>query len=247
MFEKSPTFSKYTGGGNKVIGINLGYVPYIEPETKDDRKPMKVAVVLAILAHAVFFVLQIPAGRDRPLRIGQKKAVYAVKQVRFQPPPPRAEQQVPKKKERKRVIPIPDPTPEEPEPIRLEEIEVPDVDFVGDSDVIFGIPEGPPGPGRAGLAAIRMTGDITPPQKIFAPTPRYTEEGRQSRTQGVVILEAVVDTRGNVDSVRVLKGLPNGLSEEAVQTARAWKYKPALLDGQPVAVFLNVTIRFSLQ
>lgn len=246
MFEDSPTFSKYTAGSRKVINVNLGHVPYIEPETKDDRKPMKVAIVLAVLAHAVFFILQIPEGRARPLHVGQKKAVYAVKQVRFQPPPPRAEQQVPKKKEKKRVIPIPDPTPEEPEPIRVAELEVPEVDFYSDSDAVFGIPEGPPGPGRS-VQAIRMTGDITPPQKVFAPTPRYTEEGRQSRTQGVVILEAVVDTAGNVDDVKVLKGLPNGLSEEAVQTASTWKYRPALLDGKPVAVFLNLTIRFSLQ
>lgn len=246
MFDKSPTFSRYGGGPRKVIGVNLGYVPYIEPETKDDRKPMKAAIILAIVAHAVFFILQIPEGREQPLRIGKRKAVYVVKQVRFRPPPPRAEQQVPKKKEKKRVIPIPDPTPEEPEPLVEAEIEVPEVDIFSDTDAIFGIPDGPPGSG-SGVNAIRMTGDITPPQKIFAPTPRYTEEGRQSRTQGVVILEAVVDTQGNVDSVRVLKGLPNGLSEEAVQTARAWKYKPALLNGKPVAVFLNLTIRFSLQ
>ncbi len=246
MFEDSPTFSKYGAGSRRVISVNLGYVPYVEPETKDDRKPMKVAVILAVIAHVVFFALTLPEGSQRPLKVGQKKAAYVVKQVRFKPPPPRVEQQVPKRKEKKRVIPIPDPTPEEPEPIRLAEIDMPDLDFTGDDDVIFGIPEGPPGPGFSGRA-LRMTGDITPPQKIFAPTPRYTEEGRQSRTQGVVILEAIVDEEGNVVSVKVLKGLPNGLSEEAVQTAQMWKYKPALLDGKPVAVFLNLTIRFSLQ
>ncbi len=245
MFDKSPTFSRFGGGSRKVIGVNLGYVPYIEPETKEDRRPMKAAIVLAILAHAIFFILNMPEGRETPLRIGQKKAVYVVKQVRFKPPPPRAEQQIQKKKQKKRVIPIPDPTPEEPEPLIDEEIEVPDYDLFSTSDTVYGIPDGPPGPGV--MQAMRLTGDITPPQKVYAPTPRYTEEGRQSRTQGVVILEAIVDTEGNVNNVRVLKGLPNGLSEEAVQTASTWKYKPALLDGKPVPVFLNLTIRFSLQ
>ena len=244
MFDKSPTFNKYSAGSRKVIGVNLGYVPYIEPETKDDRKPMRVAIVLALLAHAVFFVMQIPEGRETPLRIGKEKPIYAVKQVRFQPPPPRAEQQVPQKREKKRVVPIPDPTPEEPEPIRVAEIEVPDVDVYSETDSLFGVPEGPPGPS---IGAVRISGGITPPEKIYAPTPRYTEEGRQSRTQGVVILEAVVDAEGNVHDVKVLKGLPNGLSESAVETALEWKYKPALLDGQPIAVFLNLTIRFTLQ
>ena len=246
MFDDSPTLSKYTGGRRKVIGVHLGHVPYVEPETDEDRKPLKLAVVLAVLAHLVFFALTLPEGADRPLRAGQQKPVFAVKPVRFQPPPPRAEQQVPQKQEKRRVIPIPDPTPEEPEPIRIAQVDVPDIDVVSDRDVIFGIPEGPPADGRV-TGAIRVTGDVQPPEKIYGPTPRYTEEGRQSRTQGVVILEAIVDTEGNVDSVKVLKGLPNGLSESAVETARTWRYRPALLRGRPVAVLLNLTIRFSLQ
>jgi TonB family protein len=246
MFEKSHTLGKYRQS-SKVLRMNLGYVPYIEPETKEDKRPMKIAIALAIVVHVVFFAMTIPEGRETPMRIGKQKSVYVVKQVRFKPPPPRAEQQIPQKKERKRVIPIPDPTPEEPEPIRVAEIEAPEVDLVGDSDVIFGIPEGPPGPGTSGGPALRMDGNITPPVKIHAPTPRYTEEGRQSRVQGVVILEAIIDDQGNVDSVKVLKGLPHGLSESAVATAREWKYKPAMLDGEPVAVFFNLTIRFSLQ
>lgn len=246
MFEKSHTLGKYRTS-SKVIRVNLGYVPYIEPETEEDRRPMKMAIVLAILVHVVFFLMTLPEGRETPMRIGQQKSVYVVKQVRFKPPPPRAEQQIPQKKDRKRVIPIPDPTPEEPEPIRIAEIEAPDIDFIGDSDVIFGIPEGPPGPGTSGTAAMRMTGNIAPPVKVHSPTPRYTEEGRQSRVQGVVILEAIIDDKGNVDSVKVLKGLPHGLSESAVETARQWKFRPATMEGKPVAVFFNLTIRFSLQ
>ncbi len=247
MFDDSPTLSKYNGGRRRVIGVHLGHVPYIEPETAEDRKPMKRAIALAVLAHAVFFLLQVPKLREVPQRTGPPKAVYAVKQVRFQPPPPRAEQQIPEQREKRRIIPIPDPTPEEPEPIRIAEIELPEADVPTPGDVVFGIPDGPPGPALSRGRALRLTGDITPPEKLFGPTPRYTEEGRQSRTQGVVILEAIVDEEGNVDDVKVLKGLPYGLSDEAVQTASTWKYKPALLNGEPVPVFLNLTIRFSLQ
>jgi protein TonB len=63
----------------------------------------------------------------------------------------------------------------------------------------------------------------------------------------VVILEAVIDAEGAVRRVRVLKGLPAGLSESAVETVKQWKFKPATLEGQPVAVIFNLTVSFSLQ
>ena len=151
----------------------------------------------------------------------------------------------PKKKDKKRIIPIPDPTPQEPEPIQLAEAEVPELDVALDG-VVFGIPDAPPSDGPFG-PVFQLTGDITPPQKIFYPSPRYTEEGRQARTQGVVILEAVVDATGDVIRVKLLKGLPFGLSEEAVATAERWKFRPATRGGKPVSVYLNLTIRFSLQ
>jgi len=151
----------------------------------------------------------------------------------------------PQKRERKRTIPIPDPTPEEPEPIRLAEIEVPDLELT--DDLVFGIPDTPPGPGIVGGQPMRLGDGIDPPVKIHYPQPKYTEEGRLSRIQGVVILEAVIDAAGDVHNVKVLKGLPMGLSEAAVEAARQWKFKPATLDGRPVPVFLNLTIRFSLQ
>ena len=75
----------------------------------------------------------------------------------------------------------------------------------------------------------------------------YTEEARQGRVQGVVILEAIIDVLGNVEDVKVLKGLPLGLSETAVTAASDWKFRPALRNGDPVPVFYNLTVRFSLQ
>ncbi len=62
-----------------------------------------------------------------------------------------------------------------------------------------------------------------------------------------MILQAIVDAMGNVSQVQVLKGLPLGLTESAIETVQGWRYKPATLDGQPVAVYLNLLINFSLQ
>ena len=94
---------------------------------------------------------------------------------------------------------------------------------------------------------MQVGGEVAPPERLFGPAPPYTEEARQGRVQGVVILEAIIDAMGNVNDVKVLKGLPMGLTEQAVQTAEEWKFKPATRNGDPVAVFFNLTIRFSLQ
>jgi protein TonB len=94
---------------------------------------------------------------------------------------------------------------------------------------------------------VALGGSIKPPIKTYFPQPRYTEEARQAQVQGVVILEAVIDAKGNVSRVKVLKGLAAGLTASATETAKQWKFKPATLEGKPVAVFFVLTISFSLQ
>jgi len=247
MFKDSHTWSRFGGDEPKGLSVHLGHVPYLEPEDDSGKRRMRLAIGLAVALHLAFFIIQIPAG-SKVLEIKSRPGkVFVVQQVRFKAPPPKAQQQVPKRKEKKRVIPIPDPTPEEPEPILIEEVDVPDVDYLI-GDVVFGIPDGPPDfYGLGGEGPIRLGGDVIPPQKIYYPSPRYTEEGRQARITGVVILEAVIDREGNVAHVKVLKGLPMGLTESAVETAKQWTFRPAMKAGEAVAVFLNLTIRFSLQ
>ncbi|MBK5258351.1 MAG: energy transducer TonB [Thermoanaerobaculia bacterium] len=60
------------------------------------------------------------------------------------------------------------------------------------------------------------------------------------------IVEAIIDRHGNVDRVRVIKGLPMGLSEAAERAVRQWKFKPGTLNGQPVDVIFNLTVNFKL-
>lgn len=228
-----------------MIKTHLGYVPQLDSDDTDEKRGVRLAIGAAVVAHLVFFLLQFPAAQAVLRPAGPAKPVYVVQQIRFAPPPPKAEQLQPKKKEKKRVIPIPDPTPDEPEPIQLAEAEAPDVDVAQDG-VVFGIPDAPPSDGPFG-PVYQLGGDISPPVKTYFPSPRYTEEGRQARIQGVVILEAVVDSNGDVSRVKILKGLPFGLSEEAAETASQWKFRPAMRGGKPVSVFLNLTIRFSLQ
>ena len=64
--------------------------------------------------------------------------------------------------------------------------------------------------------------------------------------QGTVVLDALVDENGKVVETEVIAG-PQPLVPAAQDAVRNWKYKPAQLNGRPIAVHTKVSVRFSLQ
>ncbi len=96
------------------------------------------------------------------------------------------------------------------------------------------------------MGPMNVTGNVIQPVKIFSPAPQYTEEARQARIQGTVILQAIIDCRGFVTDVNVIKGLPLGLTEAAISAISQWRFEPATLDGRPVSVYYNLTVNFRL-
>jgi periplasmic protein TonB len=117
--------------------------------------------------------------------------------------------------------------------------------------VVGGIPGGVPGPTPVPEpeqeAPIRIGGPVIAPVRVKVVNPVYSEIARKARVQGPVILEAIIDKQGNVTDVRVLRGLPMGLSQAAAEAVRKWKYQPATMFGKPVSVYLTVTVQFTLQ
>ena len=92
-----------------------------------------------------------------------------------------------------------------------------------------------------------LEGDLTPPRVIEKAVLAYTEAAREKRIQGVVIVRTVIAEDGSVEEVEVLKGLPEGLTESAVEAVKQWRFEPATLDGEPVSVYYNLTINFRLE
>ena len=70
-------------------------------------------------------------------------------------------------------------------------------------------------------------------------------KGRGRRVQGVVIIEATIDSLGNVANARVLKSVPT-LDQAAIDAVQQWQFKPTLLNGVAVPVIMTVTVNFTL-
>jgi TonB family protein len=211
----------------------------------DSRRRLRLAIVVGLLVHAVLFMIVFPAARSEPRYVGREQHLYAIRQIRFSPPPAARRAAKPQTNPKAKKIPIPDPTPDEPEPVVDETSQTSDLDFPGvSSGEAVAVPEGPSGPG---VSVYQVSGNVKAPEKIHAPEPIYPEEARLAHIQGVVILQTIIDAKGDVTDIRVLKGLPSGLTEAAVAAVSQWRFRPATLEGVPVAVHYLVTISFSVQ
>jgi TonB family protein len=80
----------------------------------------------------------------------------------------------------------------------------------------------------------------------FNPQPQYTEEARKNQTQGVVRISMVLNASGQVQSIRVINGLPDGLTEKALEAARRIKFIPAQKDGRNVSQYATVEYSFRI-
>jgi protein TonB len=76
--------------------------------------------------------------------------------------------------------------------------------------------------------------------------PMYPGVARTNRVRGLVKMNTLISINGDVVNVEVLEGLPDGLSESAVQAVRQWKFAPAIRDGVAIPVLFEMYINFKL-
>lgn len=106
------------------------------------------------------------------------------------------------------------------------------------------IPAGPPSKETGTSAASAVDEKPVP---LRAPTPRYTEAARANKIQGTVTMRVLVDAAGDVKQVKVVQGLPDGLTEQAIEAARQAKFKPAMKDGKPVPYWVIIQMDFNVR
>jgi TonB family protein len=109
-------------------------------------------------------------------------------------------------------------------------------------DAPMAIPPVPPPPPRADARRIDAT--MTPPKLVSHVDAIYPEAAKKSGIAGMVILELIINEDGSVSDVRVIKPLPLGLDQAAVEAVRQFRFEPATLAGKPIPVIFNITMNF---
>jgi periplasmic protein TonB len=130
--------------------------------------------------------------------------------------------------------------------------------------VVGGVPGGVPGGSMNGvLGSVLSATNSLPAPKIATPQrirvssgvvsglllrkvqPTYPPLARQARIQGTVILQAEISKEGNITNLQLISGHPM-LAPAAIEAVKQWKYKPYLLNGEPVEVETQVMVNFTL-
>ena len=108
-------------------------------------------------------------------------------------------------------------------------------------------PDTGPGGGNDGVFAVGN--GVTSPIPIKRAQPAYTADAMRRRLQGVVVLNCVVRTDGTCSDIRVVQSLDMvyGLDQQAVASAREWRFRPGTRLGEPVAVQVTLEIAFSIR
>lgn len=88
---------------------------------------------------------------------------------------------------------------------------------------------------------------LTPPERIFYPSPRYTEEARLARIEGTVLVEGIVQCDGSFGDFRIIESLDPGLDRATLEALSRWRFRPATKDGQVVSAIYLVSVFFRVQ
>jgi len=129
--------------------------------------------------------------------------------------------------------------------------------------VVGGVPGGIPGGSMGGVIGgiisstpvavpkvatpqrVRVSQGVTQGLLIRKIQPNYPPLARQARIQGSVLLQAEISKDGTIENLRLISGHPM-LAPAAIEAVKQWKYKPYILNGEPVEVETQITVNFTL-
>ena len=86
----------------------------------------------------------------------------------------------------------------------------------------------------------------TRPRVIAKPEPQYTEQARRDQVTGTVVLRVVFSSSGQVTNIHAVQKLGGGLTEKAIVAARQIRFLPAMRNGQPVSMYMQLEYNFNL-
>jgi TonB family protein len=81
---------------------------------------------------------------------------------------------------------------------------------------------------------------------LSRPEPQYPEEARSNQVSGTVVLRRVFRADGQVTDLRVISGLPHGITERAMEAAKRIRFSPAMKNGRAVSQYIQIEYNFNL-
>jgi protein TonB len=129
--------------------------------------------------------------------------------------------------------------------------------------VMGGVPGGVPGGSMGGVIGgiigsaknnlptvatpdrVRVSSGVASGNLVNKVQPVYPPIARTNRIAGQVILHAIISKSGNIENLQVVSGHPM-LTQAALDAVRQWKYKPYMLNGEPVEVETTIQVNFNL-
>lgn len=100
-------------------------------------------------------------------------------------------------------------------------------------------------PDKPQVMRVRVASGVTRGLIVKKVQPVYPQQAKYARIQGSVIMRAVINKNGDVTDLEVLDG-PIELAVSAVNAVRQWKYRPYVLNGEPVEVMTTITVNYTL-
>lgn len=97
-----------------------------------------------------------------------------------------------------------------------------------------------------GGGVYQIGGAVSAPKLVYSVDAEFSDEARRAKYQGVVDLSVVIDTQGHTQNIKVVRHLGMGLDEKAIEAVKQYRFKPAMLHGRPVPVYMTIEVDFHL-
>ncbi len=225
------------------------------------QRPVTAFLSFGLQAIIIGVMILIPLIFTEALPKGMTMTFLAAPPPPPPPPPPPAAVKIVKVVETDIVnnqLRTPTKIPKKVEMIKEDEAPPPSTGIVG------GVPGGIPGGQMGGVIGgiisstpmavpkvatpqrIRVSQGVTSGLKVHDVTPQYPPMAKIARVQGAVVLAAVIGKDGSIQGLRVVSTASPLLVQSALDAVKQWKYKPYILNGEPVEVDTTVTVNFTL-
>jgi periplasmic protein TonB len=98
---------------------------------------------------------------------------------------------------------------------------------------------------KVAVQKVRVSQGVLQGNAISQPKPIYPQIAKSARISGSVVLAATISKNGNIENLRLVSGHPM-LVPAAMDAVKQWRYKPYLLNGDPVEVETSITVNFTI-